>query len=156
MLSRSRTLMRGASRIRHQNNQQVLCHLPFASKVSEDGRFVTGERTERKLDHFPEPQWRAPQIALRANIVITRRAMLHDDSTFGKLTRDFDSKAAAATGGARRPGGVAGGGRCSGIARPKAALRTGWAEASRRLAAAGDDVLVLPEFANESDAELTW
>jgi len=42
------------------------------------------------------------------------------------------------------------------LRRPKAALRTGWAEASRRLAAAGDDVLVLPEFANESDAELTW
>jgi antitoxin MazE len=42
------------------------------------------------------------------------------------------------------------------LRRPKAAPRTGWAEASRELAAAGDDGLVLPEFANEGDAELTW
>jgi antitoxin MazE len=42
------------------------------------------------------------------------------------------------------------------LRRPKAAPRTGWAEASRKLAAAGDDALVLPEFANEADAELTW
>jgi antitoxin MazE len=42
------------------------------------------------------------------------------------------------------------------LRKPKAAPRTGWAEASERLAAAGDDALVLPEFANEGDAELTW
>jgi antitoxin MazE len=42
------------------------------------------------------------------------------------------------------------------LRRPKAAPRTGWAEASRELAAAGDDALVLPEFANEGDAELAW
>ena len=40
--------------------------------------------------------------------------------------------------------------------KPKAAPRTGWAEASRKLAAAGDDALGLPEFANEADAELKW
>jgi antitoxin MazE len=42
------------------------------------------------------------------------------------------------------------------LRRPKAAPRTGWADASRRLAAAGDDALALPEFANEADAELKW
>ncbi|MGA2218318.1 MAG: hypothetical protein ABSG51_09555 [Terracidiphilus sp.] len=42
------------------------------------------------------------------------------------------------------------------LRKPKAAPRSGWAEASRKLAAAGDDALVLPEFANEGDADLTW
>jgi len=39
---------------------------------------------------------------------------------------------------------------------PKKRLRQGWADASRRIAAAGDDRLVWPEFANESDKELKW
>jgi len=39
---------------------------------------------------------------------------------------------------------------------PNAAPRTGWVEACRKLAAAGDDVHVLPEFTNEADVELTW
>jgi antitoxin MazE len=42
------------------------------------------------------------------------------------------------------------------LRRPKAAPRSNWAEASRRLAATGDDALVLPDFANEADAELRW
>jgi antitoxin MazE len=42
------------------------------------------------------------------------------------------------------------------LRKPKAAPRSGWAEASRRLAAAGDDAAWLPEFANEADAELNW
>jgi antitoxin MazE len=42
------------------------------------------------------------------------------------------------------------------LRRPKAAPRAGWAEASKKLAAGGDDVLALPEFANEGDAELKW
>jgi antitoxin MazE len=42
------------------------------------------------------------------------------------------------------------------LRRPKAAPRSGWTEASRKLAAAGDDALVLPGFANEADAELRW
>ena len=42
------------------------------------------------------------------------------------------------------------------LRRPKAAPRSGWSEASRKLAAAGDDALVIPEFVNEGDAELTW
>ena len=42
------------------------------------------------------------------------------------------------------------------LRKPKGAPRTGWAEASKRLAATGDDALVLPEFANEADAELRW
>ena len=42
------------------------------------------------------------------------------------------------------------------LRRPKAAPRAGWAEASKKLTAAGDDALVLPEFANEGDAELKW
>ena len=42
------------------------------------------------------------------------------------------------------------------LRRPKSAPRAGWAEASRKIAAAGDDALVLPEFANEGDADLKW
>ncbi|MGA9069779.1 MAG: AbrB/MazE/SpoVT family DNA-binding domain-containing protein [Terracidiphilus sp.] len=42
------------------------------------------------------------------------------------------------------------------LRKPKAAPRTGWAEASRKLAAAEEDALALPEFANEADAEWTW
>ena len=34
--------------------------------------------------------------------------------------------------------------------------REGWAKDSRRIALAGDDKLVWPEFANDGDAELTW
>ncbi len=42
------------------------------------------------------------------------------------------------------------------LRRPKSAPRSGWAEASKELAASGDDALVWPEFANEEDAKLTW
>lgn len=42
------------------------------------------------------------------------------------------------------------------LRRPKAAVRSGWAEASKQVAAAGDDALVMPEFGNEADEELAW
>jgi antitoxin MazE len=42
------------------------------------------------------------------------------------------------------------------LRKPKAAPRAGWAEESKALAAAGDDALVLPGFANEGDKELRW
>ena len=42
------------------------------------------------------------------------------------------------------------------LRRPKASPRTGWAEASKKLAAVGDDAFVLPEFANDGDARLKW
>ena len=42
------------------------------------------------------------------------------------------------------------------LRRPKSAPRAGWAEASRKIAAVGDDALVLPEFSNEGDADLKW
>ena len=34
--------------------------------------------------------------------------------------------------------------------------RVGWAEAARDVAAAGDDALVWPEFANAGDEHLAW
>ena len=34
--------------------------------------------------------------------------------------------------------------------------RSGWADASKRVAEAGDDVLVWPEFGNAGDADLEW
>ncbi|MDP2823528.1 MAG: hypothetical protein Q8O52_12745 [Sulfuritalea sp.] len=34
--------------------------------------------------------------------------------------------------------------------------REDWAKDSQRIAEAGDDVLVWPEFGNEGDAELVW
>jgi antitoxin MazE len=39
---------------------------------------------------------------------------------------------------------------------PAANRRAGWAEASRKLADAGGDRLVWPEFGNESDKDLKW
>ena len=34
--------------------------------------------------------------------------------------------------------------------------RAGWAESSKKIAAASDDELVMPEFANKEDKELAW
>lgn len=34
--------------------------------------------------------------------------------------------------------------------------RIGWAEASKALAAVGEDELVWPDFPNEADADWTW
>ena len=34
--------------------------------------------------------------------------------------------------------------------------RAGWAEASKALAASGDDALIWPEFGNEGDEDLVW
>jgi antitoxin MazE len=42
------------------------------------------------------------------------------------------------------------------IRKPKGHVREGWADASRALAAAGDDALVWPEFGNDDDEKLTW
>lgn len=39
---------------------------------------------------------------------------------------------------------------------PRSRTRQGWAEASRRLTAAGDDLPVWPEFGNAGDTELKW
>jgi len=36
------------------------------------------------------------------------------------------------------------------------ARRSGWAEASRAIAAAGDDAPAWPEFGNAGDADRTW
>jgi antitoxin MazE len=42
------------------------------------------------------------------------------------------------------------------LRRPGSPARTGWAEAARKIAAAGDDALVMGEFGNAADAELAW
>ena len=42
------------------------------------------------------------------------------------------------------------------LRRPRRKAREGWAEASRAVAASGDDALVWPEVANEGDAKLEW
>jgi antitoxin MazE len=42
------------------------------------------------------------------------------------------------------------------LRRPKAAPRSDWAAASQRIAASGDDALVLPEFGNHGDKDLKW
>ncbi|PIV32047.1 MAG: AbrB/MazE/SpoVT family DNA-binding domain-containing protein [Lysobacterales bacterium CG02_land_8_20_14_3_00_62_12] len=42
------------------------------------------------------------------------------------------------------------------LRKPGRPLRQGWAEASASIAAAGDDALVLPEFANAADQEWRW
>jgi antitoxin MazE len=42
------------------------------------------------------------------------------------------------------------------LRRPASPVRTGWAEAARKIAEAGDDALVMGEFGNAADAELAW
>ncbi len=42
------------------------------------------------------------------------------------------------------------------LRKPTRAVRDGWAQASQRVAAAGDDAPVLQDFANDGDAGLQW
>jgi antitoxin MazE len=42
------------------------------------------------------------------------------------------------------------------LRRPAKAVRAGWAEAAKKIAEAGDDALVMGEFSNAEDQELTW
>ena len=42
------------------------------------------------------------------------------------------------------------------LRRPASHVRAGWAEASRKIAEAGDDELVMGEFGNAGDADLVW
>ena len=42
------------------------------------------------------------------------------------------------------------------LRKPSKKVRAGWAEASQRVAEAGDDAPAWPEFANDGDAELQW
>lgn len=42
------------------------------------------------------------------------------------------------------------------LRKPAKPARTGWAEAARKIAEAGDDELVMGEFGNAADAELEW
>lgn len=41
------------------------------------------------------------------------------------------------------------------VRRPKV-IRKGWAEASKRIAVAGDDALVFGEFGNSADDDFVW
>ena len=42
------------------------------------------------------------------------------------------------------------------LRKPRNGVREGWAEASKAIAAQGDDRLVWPEFGNAGDSELVW
>lgn len=42
------------------------------------------------------------------------------------------------------------------LRKPRTSVREGWAEASKAIAASGDDTLVWPEFGNAGDSELAW
>jgi antitoxin MazE len=42
------------------------------------------------------------------------------------------------------------------LRRPASPARKGWAEAAKKIAEAGDDALVMGEFSNASDTELSW
>lgn len=42
------------------------------------------------------------------------------------------------------------------LRKPRKAPRQGWAEAAKEIAARGEDRLVLPDFANEADADWKW
>ena len=42
------------------------------------------------------------------------------------------------------------------IRKPTQAARAGWSDAAKALAQAHDDVLVMGDFGNEADEDLTW
>lgn len=42
------------------------------------------------------------------------------------------------------------------LRKPMKQARAGWAEAAKAVAAAGEDVLLMGEFGNADDADLTW
>ena len=42
------------------------------------------------------------------------------------------------------------------LRKPRKRVREGWAEASKAIAANGDDGLVWPEFGNDGDSDLKW
>jgi antitoxin MazE len=42
------------------------------------------------------------------------------------------------------------------LRRPAGPVRTGWAEAARKISEAGDDELAMGDFGNEADTELAW
>jgi antitoxin MazE len=42
------------------------------------------------------------------------------------------------------------------LRKPRRDPRQGWAEASRKVAEAGDDKLIWPEFGNQGDGDLEW
>jgi antitoxin MazE len=42
------------------------------------------------------------------------------------------------------------------LRKPSASVRQGWANAAQAIALHEDDALVMGEFANQSDADLTW
>lgn len=42
------------------------------------------------------------------------------------------------------------------LRKPRKGVREGWAEASKAIAANGDDALVWPEFGNAGDSDLKW
>ena len=42
------------------------------------------------------------------------------------------------------------------LRRPARQVRAGWAEAAKRIAAHGDDELVMGEFGNADDEDLAW
>ena len=42
------------------------------------------------------------------------------------------------------------------LRKPREGVRVGWAQASKAVAAKGDDALEWPEFGNAQDSELVW
>ena len=42
------------------------------------------------------------------------------------------------------------------LSKPAKAVRAGWSEAAAAVAAQGDDALLMGEFGNADDAELSW
>lgn len=42
------------------------------------------------------------------------------------------------------------------LRKPMSDVRAGWATASKKLAQAGDDAMVWPEFGNEADKDIRW
>lgn len=42
------------------------------------------------------------------------------------------------------------------LRKPKSAVRAGWAEAAEAVAAKGEDALLMGDFGNDEDAQMSW
>lgn len=101
---------------------------------------------------------RIPRLFWCDNIVITMRAMQviirRIGNSHGVVIPKPVLTQLGLSGGATTEMTIEGGALV--LRRPASPARTGWAEAARKIAEAGDDELVMGEFGNDADPELTW
>ena len=124
------------------------------------GRLSSRFKRLRLLEHFRGRLGfpRLTDLAVWNNIVITMRAVHVSIRQIGNSQGVVIPKPVLAQLGLDRKAGaemtIEDGALV--LRRPASPARTGWAEAARRIAEAGDDELVMGEFGNAEDSELVW